>query len=354
MEHGISEDQTKILAIKTHALGDVLMTTPAIRALRKAFPRSTIHYLTGRWSAPALENNPHIDRVISVDDAVFHNKRIDRLYTLIRHLRSHRYDTCILFQPSFMMRLFARLTAAGQIAGPVIEGNGCCVDVASNWRFDRNRYVVEDFLDVVRGLGVVSDDLRLEYRTSGETEHRVDEMLKSMGGPPSDFLLVCPGGGQNPRDNVRQKLWPLSNYRAVIEQAVSEGLPVIIAGGESDRAYLKPLSGQPGTWNMVGKTSLAEFAVMLSRARLLLTNDSAPMHVALAVDCPFVAIFGPTRREALLPLSGRFVAVEAEIPCAPCYDNEPFKGCERFECIRSITVDTVWSNVIRSWRQWPD
>ncbi|HPQ39174.1 MAG TPA: glycosyltransferase family 9 protein [bacterium] len=342
----------KILAVKTHAMGDVLMTTPAIRALKHRFPDSVIHYLTGQWSAPALENNPHIDTVISVPDSMFHQKRFLRLAKLIMQLRAERYDACALFQPARMMRVFAGLTGARRIVSPGPDGSDQSGSTVSQWRACRDRYVAEDFMDVVRLLGTSTGDLRLEYCVTRDAMERVDRLLLNRHAQSDDFLLVCPGGGRNPRDFVRQKLWPLDRFAQVIEFAISDGIPVIMAGGRSDGEYLASLGDGTGVVNLAGKTSLAELAALLTRARMLLTNDSAPMHLALAVGCPFVAIFGPTRRAALLPASGRFMTVEAAFPCAPCYDNEPFKACERMDCIQSIDVDTVWKAVCDGWKRW--
>ncbi|MBN1296120.1 glycosyltransferase family 9 protein, partial [bacterium] len=201
-----------ILMVKTHAMGDVLMTTPAIRAVRRHFPQASIHYLTGVWSAPILERNPDIDRVIAVDDAVFHDHRwIDRV-RLIGRLRKERYDVCVLFQPAPAMHLFARLTGAAQIAAPVAGAGSRWVHMPSPWRRERNRYVGEDFLDVVRNMGIDVQDTQLVFSVDSGVLAEMACRLRDRGLESGQFLVICPGGGRNPRDWVEQKIWPADRY----------------------------------------------------------------------------------------------------------------------------------------------
>lgn len=345
-------DPKRILAVKTHALGDLLLLTPAIRALKKQYSNAKLDFLTGSWSVDAVRDNPYLDSVLSVPDGVFHDPKPMALASLIRRLRQQRYDLGLVFQPSAAMHCFMRLAGVKKIAAPVSTGPRWLVHYPSPWRMVRDRYVAEDFLDVVRNLGISSDGLSMDFIIPEEAKKNMVNRLIDCDLETGRYLVICPGGGRNPRDFVIQKIWPARCYQQLVERLIDRGIRTVIVGTESDREIIRVLLNTPGIVDLTGNTSFAELGELLRNARMLLTNDSAPMHLALSVDCPFVALFGPSRRRALLPESGRFFALDADIPCAPCYDNEPFGNCNRRDCIHSIDVDRVYENVMNGWNLW--
>ncbi|MBN1879987.1 glycosyltransferase family 9 protein [bacterium] len=339
----------KIIVVKTHALGDVLMTTPALKALKQHFQNAQIDYLTGVWSAEAVRNNQNLDRVIDEPDEIFHQYKFFKLAELMQKIRSERYDLGILFQPSRFARILLRISGVKILAGPYRGSRPGSLTYSVPWRLDRNRYVVEDFLDIVRSLGIAAADSAMEYRIPQSALADVNRRRVTDRLPDGGYMVICPGGAQNPRDFVKQKLWPVDHYYELIKLLESSGIRIIIAGSESDRTYIKRILDLPGIVDWTGKTTFAQLAALLKSARLLLTNDSAPMHLALAVGCPFVAIFGPSRDQALLPPVGNFQVIRADIPCSPCYDNEPFGRCDRDDCIESVSVDKVREAVLKAW-----
>lgn len=344
----------RILIVKTHALGDLLLLTPALRALKKHYQTAKIDFLTGYWSSEAIKSNPYIDSIISIPDQVFHDPKPLALMRLAWRLRHNDYDFGVIFQPSQFMHWFVRSTGIKHIAAPVSSRCHYPVHYASTWRLNRNRYIVEDFLDVVRTMGISSDGIELDFVVPEGAIQSVATLLHDSHLKKREYVVICPGGGRNPRDWVAQKIWPVENYFQLVGRIQNEGIKVVLAGAESDREQIRSLLGIPNIIDLVGKTSFAELAELLKNARMLITNDSAPMHLALSVRCPFIALFGPSRWRALLPETGRFVVMHADIPCAPCYDNEPFGKCDRFDCIRSIDVNGVYESVMKNWKQWAD
>jgi len=342
----------RILVVKTHALGDVLMITPALKALRKHYPDATIDFLVGKWSAPALSGNPAITNLITVEDSIFHERKSGSLLKLIKKLRRSRYDLAIIFQPSIIMHLLVRLAGVGKIAAPVNGFSFGLVKFPSSWRVDRNTYVVEDFLDVVRGIGIEAQDISMEFYPDEESRSAALKLLDKYELQKGRFLMVFPGGGRNPRDFVAQKQWPPDRYRQIIEKADSADMRVVLAGSAKDREITSSLVLNNRIVDMAGETSFSVLASLLEYAGLLLTNDSAPLHLALAMGCPVVGLFGPSRSRALLPPSGEYIALKADISCAPCYDNEPFGTCIRHDCIMSLSVETVWKALCEGWERW--
>lgn len=342
----------RIIAVKTHALGDVLMLTPALRALREHFRDARIDFLTGSWSAEALRNNPDIDNLIEIPDEVFHQRRISGLLKVILSLRIRRYQLGVLFQPAVSLQWVLRFAGISDLAGPAYPGKTSHLKHSVPWRQDRNRYVAEDFMDVVRSLGVVSSNLQIRFEPGVSAVERIDKMTQADNLGKGNFIVVCPGGARNPRDFVRQKLWPVERFRDLIIKLRDSGISVVATGSSKDREILKPLLDLKGISNWIGRTTFEELGALMRIARVVVTNDSAPMHLALAVGCPFVAIFGPSRHQALLPPQGNYQVVNADISCAPCYDNEPFGQCVRMDCIESVQCEQVIESVMKAWKTW--
>jgi len=341
----------RILVVKTHAIGDLLMTTPAIRAIRQHFPDARIDLLTGSWSADAVSNNSNLDGIIKVPDSVFHSRNIFSLIKLIKDLRKNKYDLGVIFQPSKAIHFLILLSGVATIAAPSSRWP-CLVTYPSLWRLNRNRYVVEDFLDVVRAIGINSNDTTLDFVIPDDDVHYVKRHLSEQRLIAGKYVVICPGGGRNPRDYVFQKIWPSENYCRLSEHLLNMGIRVVIAGSEGDLETTERVRSIPGVVDWVAKTTFSQLAEVLRNACMMITNDSAPMHLALAVGCPFVAIFGPSRSHALLPQSGKFAIVQASVSCAPCYDNEPLKKCHRGDCIQSVQFESVIEVVMKAWSNW--
>ncbi|MBN1356364.1 glycosyltransferase family 9 protein [bacterium] len=338
----------RILAVKTHALGDVLMVTPAIRVLRKRFPGAELDFLVGKWSEPAIRFNPHINRIHCVPDEVFFRRKIVYLLRLMRWIKKQKYELAVLFQPSPALRRIITHCGINRIAGLYTGGIPSGLTDPVPWRRSRDRYVGEDFLDVVRALGAEDDSNGMEYHVPGEVAAVMQKWIEQTFGRDPSYVLICPGGGSNPRDTVVQKIWPPRRSGFIASQLVNRGIGVVIAGLENERRFLRPVFSVNGVVDMIGKTSIAELAFLISRSRFVLTNDSLPLHLSLALKCPVIAVFGPTRSRSVIPPGSPAVAVEPTVECAPCYDNEPFPGCRKQDCIKSISVDRVWERVVEA------
>ncbi len=347
-----SKSIRRILVVKTHALGDVLMVTPALRALRRCFPDAELHFLVGEWSHPAIETSPWIDRIIPVPDPVFFERRILAILQLVRRLRKERYDLAVIFQPSQIVRKMIKLSGAGKLAGLYSRRKPRNLDYAAPWRTDENRYVGKDFFSAVEVLGCRDDGLGMDFFVKPEIRAEMDTFLQNQWGKQERFVVVCPGGGRNPRDFVRQKIWPPDRYIRIIQRLVDSGYHVIVVGSGSDTVDTERMNRIPRVLNLVGKTSFQQLGAVFQRAQMVITNDSAPLHLAQACHCPVVCIFGPSRWQSLVPEHARVLPVAAEIACAPCYNNAPFPGCGKDDCIESITVDQVWAAVERGFQKW--
>ena len=342
---------SKILVVKTHALGDVLMVTPCVRALKELFPQASIHFLTSSWSAPAIETNPNIDKIVLFPDSVIRKEKLWQLLPLIFELRRNNYDLAVIFQPSKLIRRLIQLSSV-KCMGGVHMGDQRGLDFGSPWRLDRDRYVGKDFFDLVRCLGAENGLVRPEYELPSDSRKWATAILKKVAQEDGTLAVICPAGGRNPRDSVRQKIWPSGNYAQLAKRLMNDNFSIVVSAPESERMDTLWAAENPDITDLTGRTTFSDLAALIAGAGIVVTNDSAAMHLGFAFNTPTVPIFGPSRHRSLIPENVRCLPVTASIPCAPCYDNEPFPGCENDACIQSVSVEAVHGAVLETYRRW--
>jgi heptosyltransferase-2 len=159
----------KILIIKTHAIGDVLMTTPALRSLRTSFPRAEISVLVGNWSAPILKNNSYITRLIEFEDDIVHKKKIINLIKIVLILRSYKFDTAIIFHPSPFIHLIAMCAGIKKRYGLCRHGKSFFLTSSIEENGSYDFYYPQNFLNVLVKIGIKSKDTKMNvFSTPGD------------------------------------------------------------------------------------------------------------------------------------------------------------------------------------------
>lgn len=329
-----------ILLVKTHALGDVLLTTPAIRALARHCPDAPIVYVTGRWSAPALRGNPHLAELIEIDDrAVFgFGPRNLLLLPLVARLRARHFAGAIVFSASRPIQMLVRALRPGVIAG---YGTGRPLDFPVPAGVLKESYAAQAYAALLEPFGVPVDGLALDA-PSVEPAAAADVLgfLDSGSRPTAAFFC---GGGRNPRDDVPAKRWAPERFAELGNRLGDQGWQILLFGaagdagavGEARRGLRAP------NLDVCGRFSFAETGALLRRCRLTVTNDSAPLHLSYALGVPTVGLFGPSDPRLLMPRLPHCRAVKSPFPCSPCYGNSLFSGCEAPRCMDGITVDAV-------------
>ncbi|MBN2053629.1 glycosyltransferase family 9 protein, partial [bacterium] len=207
-----SSQPRKILLVKTHAIGDVLMVSPAIEGLRRLFPEAHLAFLTGAWSAPVLSMCEGLDDIIVFADADLHEHHTGRLWSLIRQIRSMGFDTALIFHPSPVIQL---LVAAMGIPGRIgldHHGSGFSCNGRVPWVPNGDRYAGDMFFDLVRELGDPGVRPPLRLAVPEAARESIGNRLASIGIDSGPLVVMCPGGGRNPRDMVSAKLWSSAGY----------------------------------------------------------------------------------------------------------------------------------------------
>lgn len=327
----------RILIVEVNWLGDVLFSTPFIRALRLKHPDSYIACLVHPRCAGMLKGNTRINEIIIYDEEGKHRGILGKL-KLVLKLRGEKFDTAYILHRSFTKALIAYLSGAKDRIGYPTKNRARLLTRAVE-EPDSGTHKVDYFVNLLDGSVPAARDRSYEFFVSDDDRRNMAEYLLKKGISPSDKVLaLCPGGNWGP------KRWAGGNF-AKLSDLIAEryGVKVVITGGEKEKglaADIKSLMKSPAVITC-GDTSLQELGAIFERSSLVVANDTGSMHIAVAMGAPVIALFGPTSPELTGPYGkGKYTIVKARVECdIPCYDVT----CLDNRCMKSITVDEVSS-----------
>jgi len=305
----------RVLAVRLHGLGDMLMATPALRAMRRAWPQAELTALVGRSIAPVLAGNPNLDRVLAIDEQDFFRRRPLRLLRLALSLRAGRFDLAVVFSRSPTLRRFARLAGCRRVAG-LARPRPSEEAAIADWR--RTEYQVSEQIRLVEALGAPAAGEEMDFFIPPEARAKAAELLGSGG----DWVCLAPGGGVNAASAMTERRWPLAGFARLAEILHQErGLKPVVVGGREDGPLARKLA-ELCACPILDATGqrLDVSAALLALSRLVVCNDSAPLHLALIAGPPTVALFGPSNHVAVVP-PGRanLRIVRSGRDCSPCF-----------------------------------
>ena len=332
----------RLLVRSTNWIGDAVMTTPAIRSIRRAFPGAEITLLAKPWVIPVFAHSPHIDRCLAYDIQGRHQGLAGR-WRLVHDLRAGRFDAAILLQNAFEAAL---ITAAARIPmriGFDTDGRRLLLThPVHRPEGIKQRHQTGYYLEILRGAGLPVGDRRLELFLARADRQRADQRLAAMGIRPGQFLA-----GLNPSATFGPaKQWPEDRYAALADWLVERyRARVLIFGGPGDQVLGRRIAAvmHHEAINLAGSTDLAEAMALIAALSLFITNDSGLMHTAAALNVPLVAVFGSTDPVATGPLGSLSRVVRTDVPCSPCLKPQCRYG--HLDCMRRITVERLQQEV---------
>jgi lipopolysaccharide heptosyltransferase I len=283
----------KILLIKPSSLGDVVMALPALSALRRSFPQARISWLIRPEFAPLLEGHPHLDEVIlfnrRLHGKAWHSPTAGRdLVGLIAKLRSSRFDAVLDLQGLFRTGLLAWLSGCRRRFGPHWREMAYLFYTTSIPPRVEWAHVVDYYLKLVETMG--AGDRRAEFVLPAKpvAAGAAHVLLAQHRIKPDGYAVVIPGSAQT------SKCWPAERFAALVDRLTSEhGLAVVATGTKSESAMIekiRSLAKYPPA-NLANQTPLPELVEVLRRAKLVVTNDTGPGHIAAALGRPLVMMF---------------------------------------------------------------
>lgn len=346
----------RILIVRVDLIGDVVLSLPAVRALRRAYPDAEIDTLTLRSTAGILDGeHEDIARVLTFDPGAFRRPSgLLRPQTwrdalaLLRELRGARYDLAVSVSGD-IGSILTRLSGAPRRVGYADEAYGSFLtDELPGGRYQRRQHEVRYVLALAERAGglVEPEDELLGLRVVPEAAQRVSAMLEDARARlkrrgPTIALHTGARNGQ-------AKRWPPEHFAALAERLVSDlDALVVLVGGPTEQDIAQAIVARMHTQalSLVGKTSLPELAALLDMCDLLITGDSGPMHIACAVRTPVVALHGPTDPGLSGPTDPNALILWRRLWCAPCYDASATAEC-RFGnpvCMKSLGPDLVFA-----------
>jgi heptosyltransferase-2 len=338
----------RILIVKFNAIGDVVMTTPAIRDLRQAYPKAHIALLVGSWSAPVIRKNPHLDEIIEFDQQMFVERRYFDIAKLLFSLRRRRFDAAVIFHALRSIHLFIRLCGISQRFG-LSRGSGFSFLTASvPENLGLERYYAANYQEVAELAGAHAGPTITEVHSDAEDTGEAHRLLTEGGLLAGEsFLLVAPGGGRNPREDMAARRLPKERFAQVILDLLKDrtDLRVVLSGAESDRDETAFLAAHiPKSIDLTGKLSLPVLFSIVRKSTAVLCNDSSVLHIGIACGKPVVAPFGPTSARQRVPDWARPFVWQSDLPCSPCYASggAAFPGCPiEFRCMRETGITQI-------------
>jgi lipopolysaccharide heptosyltransferase II len=340
-----------MLVRSTNWIGDVVMISPALRALRRGFPEARLDVLARASVAGAYRHHPLVDEVV-VEERRSGSRRHDGLLgvlRLARELRRRRYDLAVLLPKSMAAALAPALAGIPRRVGFATDRRGFLLThPVALPAGSESLHHVEFFLEPARFLGCPDDDRSLVFPLSEEDRLEAARFLEGhgMAGPERrerPLVALHPGASR------KERAWPAQRFAELAAALVGDGARLVILGAEADRpaADIVLRASPQHMLDAVGMGGIGAMAALVSQCDLFVGNDSGPMHVAAAVGTPTVSVFGPGVPHKTAPYvpQERRREVTRAFPCAPCRQDF-FAECDPAPsgvpwCLESVSVQEV-------------
>jgi lipopolysaccharide heptosyltransferase I len=342
----------RVLLVKPSSFGDIIHTLPALDAIHRSWPGTAVDWIVKPEWMPLLEGHPMLRAVLPFPM----NWRAWR--RTISLVRARRYDMVLDFQGLLRSGVLSLCTGAPIRIGfangregspwcytrrvelPAGPTNGAASSQAS---MHATMHAIDRYLHLAREAGVsIQTPVHFPLPSWPDAAQWVDRWWDEAGIQPNETVCVM-----HPAARWATKRWPAERFAMLADRLMMEqGWRVILVAGAAERAQAESvgrLMHRPPL-DLSGRTTLPQLAALLRRAALLVTNDSGPMHLAVAVGTPVVAFFGPTDPRKIGPYGQGHLALQAEIDCSPCGRQRCVQG---LACLNAISVDDAYAAALR-------
>jgi len=342
----------KISIIKFSSLGDIILSTAGLRAIREKFNPSAalridgersrtiknnykLSLLVGEESKDVLLRCPHLDELL-VADLKNKDKGLRGIINLAKILREKNFDIVIDLQNSRKSHILSFLSLSPNRYGYNNQKFGFLL----NHRIQDDKLPVDPVTHqfrILKMLDIGLENPHLELWPSEEDQSYVDNLLSSQWLSANQKIV-----GLNISASSRwlTKNWPLRHIVKLCEALALRDMRVVITGTQNDLRQVETLMNSFKNIkpiNSCGKTSVNQLACLIKRCAVFISSDSSPLHIAAAVNTPFVALFGPTDPRRHLPPSKDYIVIKKDLSCSPCYKSK----CKTKKCMELITPEEV-------------
>ncbi len=334
-----------ILVIQTAFIGDAILTLPIVQIIKKKYSNASIDVVAIPRTAGVFANHPAISEII-VYDKRGKDKGAAGLFRIKNQIGKKNYDIIIVPHRSLRSALLAWLIKPKISVGfNRSAGKWLFKEIV---RYDSTMHEIDRNISLLKPLGLTESERELpQLYPSLEDKATVDRLLiECKLSSKHKYVTIAPGTIWN------TKRWPTERFAVVCRKLINQNVPVILIGGKEDKLLCEEIIGIVQSkiiFNTAGRLTLLQSAEIIRRGRVLVTNDSAPMHIGVSVGTPVVAIFGATAPEfGFAPVGKNDIIVEIKgLKCRPCAIHGG-KKCpiKTFECMISISPELVFEKIM--------
>ncbi|MBZ4683371.1 MAG: glycosyl transferase family 9 [Fusobacteriales bacterium] len=330
----------KILVFHTAFIGDIVLSTPLIKNIKKLY-NCKIDYVTTKAGSLILQNNPYLDNIIVYDKRGV-DKGIKGAFNLIKKLKKQKYD--IVFIPHRYLRsslivFFSKIPV--RIGYKNSEGK---IFLSKLVEYRKDLHEVDRLLKLLQVENEEKLEKQIELFPNRENQEKIDEIFEKNSIKNQKIVVIAPGS------KWFTKMWPTEYFNEIIKKLeTKDNIKVVLIGGKDEEKL--DLIQTKNSINLIGKTSLLDLAEIMKRADIVLTNDSSPIHIASAFNKPYIfAIFGATVKElGFYPWSKNSEIIENKgLYCRPCGlhgGNNCPEG--HFKCMKDIKPEYVYEKIVK-------
>jgi heptosyltransferase III len=323
----------KILIIKLRYIGDVLLATPTVRAIKAARPDARVTMMVNRGTEDVLSGNPDLDEVVVLDKG-----SLAAQWQLVAGLRRRRFDTVIDLTDGDRSAFLSWISGASVRIGFNDEHRWrgrCYTEVVQPVPGVRHR--IDRDLEALKPMSIQAGSKDPQLWLTPEEANSADQLLDQLGVQRSQPIVILQPGAR-----YWFKAWPPERFAELADQLTSQfGCQVLIGGSDQDIDLAKQIQqmAKRKPIIMAGRTTIKQFAAIAKKTALFVGSDSGAMHIASAVGTPVVALFGPSSPREWGPRGGPVEVLYKEIDCRSCFHPTCTKGEEN--CMRLIAVHEV-------------
>ncbi len=316
----------KVLIIKLCCIGDVLFTTPLVRALKDWQPRLELTYMVSSWCRPLAEAMPEVAQVLEFNAYERHSwwQKLKLSWAMVSTIRKQGFDLAIVLHRTSLAGLLPALAGVPVRIGFDWQGQG--FSHTHPVKFDPKMHEIDRHLACLQPLGIASRDKQPRLGPDEPARQAACALLQPAGSMATSgpMIVLFPGGGINPGTVMTSKRWTLEGYRTLGTLLQERyGARLVLVGNGDDRSLndqlLKAAPWAKNVLRLEGQTTLMTLAAVLQQCDLFIGGDSGPLHLADAVGCSTVSLFGPTDPNLLAPRGARHRVVRKVLPCSPCF-----------------------------------
>ena len=326
----------RILLIRLSSLGDIVLTTPAIRAVRANFPNAYIAMLVAKQSADILRENPYLNEIITFD-RLAKDKDTGEMRRVVCLLRERKFTLAIDLQRKFRTEILMYFSGATERVG---KGRLCTVRVSEQG----NKHATAHYFDILHAVGIPAEDQKLELFLAESERRDAVQRLKAAGSVAGKLKVgLFPGAGWKLRE------WMPERFAAIGDRLVEHfNADVLIFGGQQESELVQKVANlmEMPAIPFAGNLQMRQLAACIEQCDLFLTNDTGPMHIAAGVGTRTVSLFGPGNHIRFQPLGVEHQIIRHDVPCSPC--KQFTDKCKDNICMKGIGVDEVWHSISRA------